>query len=319
MFIKHKYGGKLGKVMGTDLSNWMGKLPTRVRNSTCVTELAIPGSHNSFTYSLTRNGPVGPDEEELVQRLGNSCLTGSITKYIIQRWARCQTSNCTEQLFLGVRYFDIRLGIVAGTDRMAILHGLYGLSVVQMMQEMKGFLSTHPLEVVILDFQHFYDFSNDNHVDLVALLVKQFGQLLCLPQEELTGLTLDVITRSGKQVIVIYPVEQALKLCHALWPRYLCPNPWANTLDVTYLETFLNKGLANRDSSVLFVSQAIVTPSIRTVAEHPFSTLKKTVGPCNNCMCNWIEHLATQKKPNIIMVDFVHQHSLPKQIIALNH
>ncbi len=81
----------------------MTDLPDALKNLP-ISKLAIPGSHNSFTFSLNKNGPVGPDEEALVQKLAKNWFTRKLTKYIIYRWARCQRSNVKEQLESGIRY-----------------------------------------------------------------------------------------------------------------------------------------------------------------------------------------------------------------------
>ena len=41
------------------LSDWMSKLPDEKKNVP-ISMLAIPGSHDSFTYSLCKTTPVGP-------------------------------------------------------------------------------------------------------------------------------------------------------------------------------------------------------------------------------------------------------------------
>lgn len=37
-----------------DNSNWMARLPEEVLRDVPLCELSIPGSHDSFTYNLTR-------------------------------------------------------------------------------------------------------------------------------------------------------------------------------------------------------------------------------------------------------------------------
>ncbi len=41
------------------LSDWMSKLSDEKKNVP-ISKLAIPGSHDSFTYSLCKTTPVGP-------------------------------------------------------------------------------------------------------------------------------------------------------------------------------------------------------------------------------------------------------------------
>ena len=84
-----------------DMSTWMRDL-SEVKKSESITELIIPGSHNSGTFELFKNLPVGPDESELVQKLGNNPILGKFTKSIIYRWGRCQHASILDQLHLGI-------------------------------------------------------------------------------------------------------------------------------------------------------------------------------------------------------------------------
>ena len=59
---------------------------SETKRSQRITELVIPGSHNSGTLELSKKLPVGPDESELVQKLGNNPVLGKLTKSIIYRW-----------------------------------------------------------------------------------------------------------------------------------------------------------------------------------------------------------------------------------------
>ncbi|CAF5150413.1 unnamed protein product, partial [Rotaria magnacalcarata] len=79
---------------------WMANLPTSLHNES-VSKLAIPGSHNSFAYNLTRSG--GPDLSQGLKRF--LPLVG----LFIKRWSVTQKETFTEQLQTGIRYFDLRV------------------------------------------------------------------------------------------------------------------------------------------------------------------------------------------------------------------
>ena len=44
----------MSEVERTDNSQWMASLPEKVRREVPLMDLAIPGSHDSFTSNLTR-------------------------------------------------------------------------------------------------------------------------------------------------------------------------------------------------------------------------------------------------------------------------
>ena len=92
-----------------DLSNWMSELSEDVKVNKNITQIAIPGSHDCGTYSLDKSLPVGPDEADILQTLGNNPILGpTLVKPIMYRWSTTQHSAIADQLMSGIRYFDIR-------------------------------------------------------------------------------------------------------------------------------------------------------------------------------------------------------------------
>lgn len=61
-------------------------------------------------------------------------------------------------------------------------------------------LLSHPQEVVILDFQHFYRFKNSHHSFLVNLLYSIFGERLCTLPADLSRVTLHWLQKREIQV-----------------------------------------------------------------------------------------------------------------------
>ena len=59
-------GEKRGRI---DYSTWMTDLPENLKAAP-ISLLAIPGTHNSFTYTLTKKSPVGPDNPGWIKNLG---------------------------------------------------------------------------------------------------------------------------------------------------------------------------------------------------------------------------------------------------------
>ena len=91
-----------------DLANWMARLPAHKKATLTFTDLFVPGSHNSFTYSLDRDSEVGPDQSEAVRKWAGRA--GFVARPIVHNWAVCQTWDVETQLENGVRFLDVRLG-----------------------------------------------------------------------------------------------------------------------------------------------------------------------------------------------------------------
>ena len=87
----------------------MSELSEDVKVNKNITQIAIPGSHDCGTYSLDKSLPVGPDEADILQTLGNNPILGpTLVKPIMYRWSTTQHSAIADQLISGIRYFDIR-------------------------------------------------------------------------------------------------------------------------------------------------------------------------------------------------------------------
>lgn len=309
-----------------DLSDWMDKLSEDKKNEP-LSKISIPGTHDSFTYSLNRNSPVGPDEPRWVRRI--SQVFGCLSKWIIYRWAKCQKSDCLQQLQMGIRYFDFRLAKFRGKGKnknkhdssvsFRIIHALFGEEIENILSDINSFLNQHPGEVVILDFQHLYDFKEEDHDVLVSLLKTTFGpKKLSTWQANTPMYSLNEMLALGQRVVVVYPALGGTQ--PFLWPRTLCQNPWPHTTKVRVLRDVLTQDLDMRDPNSLFVTQGVLTPDTSTVFMNLFSSLEKlTCKRCNKFLVDWLGDKEIQSKnPNIIICDFPEQYELPNLIVSLN-
>lgn len=101
------------------LSDWMAHLPS----TRSLSALSIPGTHNSCAR-------------------------------IPVPWVQCQSATLTQQLHMGIRYFDFRLGISFG--KLRVYHGKTPLSVTfqDASKELYDFLRDHASECVVLQVKH---------------------------------------------------------------------------------------------------------------------------------------------------------------------
>jgi len=283
-----------------DLSDWMGNLPEEAR-SLSLSHLCIPGSHDSFTYSLARSGTAGPDQPPCVRFLTRHFPC--VSSRILYRWSRTQKADLARQLRGGIRYFDIRLDAVLEEkeEHYRVLHCLLGERIEKLLTQLKEFLDDHRGEVIILDFQHQYQFQDKDHIHLGNFILATFqGQIHPWMGEGVIA-SLQSLQDTNQRVVIIYPALAGST--PMMWPRKLCPNPWPDTTNTNRLRSSLVNGLQKRDATLLFVSQGILTPSATTVICHPFSGLRKCCGEAaNKTVRSWLE---TGAKPNILIIDFV--------------
>ena len=78
-------------------------------------------------------------------------------------------------MYLTFRYFDLRISLNKSDGKYYFVHGLYCDEIIGPLQDFNDFLNAHPKEVVIFDFQHFYEFSEVDHRNLGLILTTIFG------------------------------------------------------------------------------------------------------------------------------------------------
>ena len=113
------------------LPKWM----SLIDDSAKLNEIVIPGSHDSGSY--------------------NMLYVGETQKFSIDK-----------QLKLGVRYFDIR---IANNDgKYQIFHDIInGVEAEGIFVDIANFLKDNPSEVLLLDFQHFKNGSEDKVIEFI--------------------------------------------------------------------------------------------------------------------------------------------------------
>nr|XP_003703232.1 PREDICTED: PI-PLC X domain-containing protein 3 [Megachile rotundata] len=292
-----------GTALNEELEYWMTRLPEALKTVPII-HLAIPGSHNTMTYTISKNNGVGPDEPRYIRALGRYCSI--VSKPIIFNWSITQHDNVKDQLNGGIRYLDLRVATKPQNGDIYFVHGLYGSKIYQPLQEVAGWLSSHSNEIVILDFQHFYSFSEMDHRHLVETIFRIFQTKLCPIASTFNHITLNWLALERYQVIVIYRNIYAQNYSN-LWPSGLWRTPWPNTVHVRELIDFLNAELQTRPLDIGFVSQCLLTPDMPFVLKHLCGTLQTNLVPqCQKAILSWIN----QKRPgrgglNIVIADFV--------------
>ncbi|XP_071399162.1 PI-PLC X domain-containing protein 3, partial [Centroberyx affinis] len=224
-------------------ADWMASLPQSMHNIP-LTNLAIPGSHDSFSFYIDEASPVGPEQPETVQNFVS--VFGTVAKKLMRKWLATQTMNFTSQLEAGIRFFDLRISTKPRDpdNELYFAHGLFSATVREGLEQISSFLTAHAREVVFLDFNHFYGVQNMHHEKLVAMLKEVFGDKLC-PVVFAQEVTLQYLWEKEYQVLVFYHNPMALEVPF-LWPGQMMPAPWANTTDPEKLVQFLQASVTDR-------------------------------------------------------------------------
>ncbi|KAJ0174751.1 hypothetical protein K1T71_009859 [Dendrolimus kikuchii] len=233
------------------LETWMSDLPPQLKDVPLI-YLAIPGSHDSMTYGITRSSKLAPDAEPVLHRLY------PIFRGTILRWTITQSLDTWQQLQIGIRYLDLRLATKEGTKEIFFTHGVYAEEITKALTQVKEFVDTHPGEVVILDCQHFYGFEPDDHQRLMRYLLNMYGPRLVPRQLNLQSITLNSLSRLRQQIIIVYR-HQSVYATGEFWQPQMMPSPWPQQDRISGLLSFLEN--VRRHPGMGFVHQAVLTPT----------------------------------------------------------
>ncbi|KAF7250188.1 PI-PLC X domain-containing protein 3, partial [Varanus komodoensis] len=256
-------------------ADWMATLPEGIHNVP-LSNLAIPGSHDSFSFYIDEASPVGPEQPETVQNFVS--VFGTVAKKLMRKWLATQTMNFTSQLGAGIRYFDLRISTKPRDpdNELYFAHGLFSAKVNEGLEEISAFLADHHKEVVLLDFNHFYGMQKCHHEKLVQMLKGTFGSKMC-PAIFAHEVCLQYLWEKDYQVLVFYHSPVALEVPF-LWPGQMMPAPWANTTDPEKLIQFLQASITERrKKGSFFISQVVLTPKASTVVKGVTSGLRETI------------------------------------------
>ncbi|BFZ10763.1 hypothetical protein BsWGS_13802 [Bradybaena similaris] len=306
-------------VMKTE--TWMSSLPSSLQNLP-LTELTIPGTHNSGTFSCCTT--LAPDADSAIKKLTEIPIMGCFIESVIHRWAQCQRLTFTQQLLSGVRYFDLRVSTKPDSDEFFLVHTLYATKVSQLIEDVKSFLDSYSQEVVILDFNHFYAMEEEHHVQLITYLIAEFGNKIC-HNCDIADLTLSTLWGKGHQVIIFYQ-HKAVESFEEIWPKQRIYNFWPNTDNpetcIARLDTFFNAKDPHPDIKDFIVCQGVLTPTATTVTQSVFGTggletLSEKLLPGFSA---WIEKSLEFTHPlNIVTVDFAENRGFILKVIDLNY
>jgi hypothetical protein len=260
------------------------------RPQTRLTQLVIPGTHDSGAYAIDTSKPckvtpiAGLDPVQTAAAKTNPCAAAKL--------AKAQSRSFTAQLNGGVRYLDMRLGVpankalkpkqvpkrlsnsAAAKVPVVLQHSFASVKFTKALHQIVSFASTHPREQIILDFQHI-DLTGDKKVN--SYYTKAIDKVLrtykigpvstcarawgagALPDPLNT--TLGQAWKADKNILVLYANGELPKRDCYRQREPLLYSPWPNTEDPTVSDTRNLGYLQARNSALTGSAACTVTGS----------------------------------------------------------
>ncbi|CAH8537407.1 unnamed protein product [Heterobilharzia americana] len=301
------------KSLKVNLCEWMSELPLQITRQ-AINTLAIPGSHDSSTYSINIASSISPDSPLY-------CMKKYLPDYFLSRlsypWSVTQSLSLIEQLQIGIRYFDLRictkkskLKSLEGSDKFYLVHGQYARPIGEELQNIREFIQKYSKEVIILDINHFYCATSAKQLrHFEELVISLIGSFM-LPQDKKIP-TLDEIWATDYRIICIScHFKEYQKLNKKFWPSFRIVSFWPRSTDPEYMVYFLNAHFGPhfcKDPSKFYVYQTVLTPNKLFMIMHPFGSVKRIAEVAAPYIKDWINTPVRQAGLNglsIVVIDF---------------
>jgi len=208
-----------------------------------------------------------------------------------------------------------------------VVNGLYGGDLLTLLREVRDFLQRHSKEVVILDFDGFYDFELSDHHKLQHKLVDLFSGMICPSDEDLEDVTLSFLWSRRYSVLLFYRYRNLLNQ-PLLWPTDRIIRCGIETRKPEKLVRHLEQQYAatGRPDNFLFVNEAVLTSRPGFVLRHLCRSLRSRLAPkANAALAKWLsDKTAGEQEINVVCADFVAEMTSPKRrvlardVVALN-
>jgi hypothetical protein len=306
-----------------NLSRWMEHLPNE-KQLCPLNQLTMPGSHNSASFWFDTSMELAPDKPKIISGISDKVgFIDSTMKSFVNKWALTQSWNVTQQLCGGIRYFDLRVAYRKASDEFRFVHGLFGHTVDEILEEIKTFLTENPKEVVLLDFNHLYGMEIEEHVRLASLINQCFGSMLHSPRKDRSIASLQELWVAGEQVIVFYDNVPMIEMFPSFFPSVFINSQWLNTDEnEKVIKQVSVQGLASKAPGQYHVTQAIATPQATTIFKNLRGSLKGSVtGKLNKDILSLLRSSLGDKTYsfNILLFDHVEFDDLISIIIGYNY
>jgi hypothetical protein len=191
------------------------------------------------------------------------------------------------------------------------------------LNDVNSFLTAHPKEIVIMDFNHLYAME-DKHGTFTDTVLKTLGEKVADSNVLKPDSTVGQYWEKGAQAIVIYhdnPTSSGSE--GRLWNKGLISSPWPNENDTTGLRQKLKDYMEHRPMNKFFVLQGILTPDGDLIKEEVLSnkgdlSIKLIAKKVSSKVVNWVDDEWFEQSHNICIVDFYENCSMVHTIISLN-
>lgn len=292
--------------------NWMTQMDAALANKPLRTVI-LPGTHDTGTYGINDHSEIAADIDDTLKFW---LQFDALKIQHLKSWSITQNFDVSTQLTSGIRYLDLRL-CKTSNGSLATCHSLVGDNVENILNAVSSFINApnHNKELVILDFNHMGNLTNDDIDTLAGIMIKNFGDKIAAAYSFNSNSPLSSFWDQRKQIIAIIANDYATtKYPQLFWNENSISSPWPDKQSSNELIQAMQNALSSRYQPELFVLQSQETPSTDTIisgfnpfAANPDSLLKLTTS-YKPSVDNWFaqknNQMMIRQNGNIIIEDF---------------
>ncbi|MCM3748838.1 peptidase inhibitor family I36 protein [Paenibacillus pasadenensis] len=305
-----------------------------------IRDILLPGTHDTGTGTMNSGSTLAPDAANLLPWLG-SIPADLLNKFSLDK-SKTQNMNVQGQLNAGIRYLDLRVGpymyrdgmyLVTDPNDLRTMHFLYSEKVSDILGSVKSFLDQNPKEVIVLDFQAFYQMDAGAFGQLMAELNPLYDMMV--PESWGMDTTLEEMWQSNKRVIVYFgsknkywPSQTATEQTSEsiakyvpdaggkLWDRdSMVRSYWPNTSSVSELQTKMDTEIGD---AYQYLDKLHVMQNIITVDPMGSTSIEAAAAEANRIATNGLQLNWQSQRANVIMLDFFNNSDAVNIIKKLN-
>lgn len=235
--------------------NWMSET---LDYSDRVVDVAMLGAHDAFSEEIHYFSDIDPYNNDSVFE----GIPGMLLKGYLVKQSKTQTSNVTDLLYSGVRYFDIRLSYTE--ENWVTKHNYVSSEFEPIAEDITEFLTDNPGEFLVLDFQHIHGISYDSFAGrkafktmLLAFNLMDYTTIV----DDVATLTYGELTNNGTEskLIIIAPLDYEEK--SVLNYDDSIRSNWPNSDDFNSIFEYLTSEAESAESELdkFRVMQAVTT------------------------------------------------------------
>jgi len=304
-------------VEGIDRAKWMEQIFTG--SNVKIADIMFVGTHNSFAIDSSlpkENHKIKFSMEKAVSKTCYNLWVGkTFVKGLCRSWSQCQSHSITQQLLDGARYLDFRIIRTSG-KKFEVCHTISYGKLMPLLKEVKNFVNQHPKELVFLHFQKIYNCNGKQKRSFGKIIWNIFENDLVSPKEFSFNSKLQDIWKENKKIIIFFGDRSSFP--EYFWNCSKIRNPWINTSKISELRPAIADELKRGEPCglMLWVIQAILTPAIQDVVSgiiplFPETSLSRLTNDLHVRLPKWFKEFArnmsnTDRRPNVILIDFYH-------------